>query len=532
MKSPPAIIGAALILVGVAPAQSTDTPTGFEAADVHASAASVLFGSPFSVRRGRVELHGSTMVDLISTAYKVDRDKVVGGPPWLDADRFEVIAKTDPAVSQDAARILLRALLADRFKLAVHNEDKPLPVFALLPGKKVQLKESSGEGPADCQRGNDDRYLTFVCHNMTIAGLAELLPQTAPGYFNHPVVDKTGLKGAYDFTLKWTGRGGLGAGGDTDSPPINLFDFFDKQMGIKVEPQTQPMPTVVVDHVNQKPTPNDPDIGSKLPPPQTEFDAAEIRPSKPDTKQNANMRNGRLEVFNWPMKTPDWNNAPGLINIAYSNPLNGPTIVGGEKWMETDHFDIIAKAGPDTPFETLQIMLRALLTERFKLAVHEEKQTLPVYALTAPKGAGKLKLSDGTGRVGCNVVPADGALTYSCRNTTMAQFVEKLPMVGAGYLDHPIVDLTELKGAFDFDVSFAPANRVFGSGGRGGDAQPAAAGAAAGAATGVPATASAPTGGISLFEAIDKQLGLKLAAQKYPMPVIVIDHMERTPTDN
>jgi uncharacterized protein (TIGR03435 family) len=524
-----ASLGCAILWCGLAAAQSADTPSAFEAADIHSSAPTNPFFSGFSTHHGRVELHGATMLDLISTAFKVDREKVFGGPPWLDTDRFEVIAKADPATTQDAARPLLRALLADRFKLATHDEDRPMPVFVLLPGKKVALKESTGEGAPDCQRGGVDGYLTFTCHNMTIAGLAELLPQTAPGYFNHPVVDKTGLKGAYDFTLKWTGRGGLGAGGDPDRPPVSLFDFFDKQMGIKVEPQTQNSPAVVIDHVNQTPTPNDPDIASKLPPAPREFEVAEVRPSKPDTQQNANMRNGRLEVFGWVMKSAD-NRAPGLINIAYSNPLNGPNVVGGEKWLETERFDIIAKAAPDTPFETLQIMLRALLEQRFKLAVHEEKQTVPVYALTAPKGIGKLKPADGTGRTGCTFTPADGAILYSCRNTTMAQFTEKLPQVAGPYLDHPMVDLTEIKGAFDFDITFAPPGRVFAGGGRGDGQQ--AAGAGAGATASPIATPAAPTGGVTLFEAIEKQIGLKLAAQKYPMPVIVVDHMERTPTAN
>lgn len=522
MKCPFAILNCIVLLSGVAPAQSSDTPSAFEAADIHASLPNTRFMSGFSSRHGRVEVHGATMLDLISTAWKVDNAKVFGGPAWLDTDRFEVIAKTGPSVSQDDARVLLRALLADRFKLAVHNEDKPMPVFALLPGKKVQLKESSGEGAADCKRGGEDAYLTFACHNMTIAGLAELLPQTAPGYFNHPVVDKTGLKGAYDFTLKWTGRGQLGAGGDPDRPPVSLFDFFEKQMGIKVEPQTQPSSAIVIDHVNQTPTPNDPDIASKIPPAPKEFDVAEIRLSKPDTEQKANMTNGRLEAFGWTMKSSD-PRRPGLIDIAYSNPVNGAPVVGGEKWMETDRFDVIAKADPDTPFETVQIMLRTLLTQRFKLAIHQEKQPVPVYALTAPKGAGKLKPADGAGRTGCTFTPADGAILYSCRNTTLAQFADKLPTVAGGYLDHTMVDLTELKGAFDFDVTFAPANRVNGAVGRN-DAQPAGAGATP--------VAIAPSGGISLFEAIDKQLGLKLAAQKYPMPVIVVDHMERTPTDN
>jgi uncharacterized protein (TIGR03435 family) len=523
MKRLLASLGCAILWCGIAPAQSSDTPTAFEAADIHSTVAGVLFSTSLSARHGRVEMHGATLVDLVSTAYQVDREKVFGGPAWVDADRFEVIAKTDPSVSQDVARILLRALLADRFQLAIHTEDKPMPVFVLLPGKKVALKQSTGEGPANCKRGGVNAYQTLECHNMTIAGLAELLPQTAPGYFNHPVVDRTGLSGAYDFTLKWTGRSGLGATTDPDNPPISLFDFFDKQMGIKVEPQTQPSSAIVIDHVNRTPTPNDPDIAARIPPAPAEFEVAEVRPSKADAPQSAKINNGRMEVFAWPMKTSDIQH-PGLINYAYGPPGDGIPVIGGDKWLESDRFDIIAKASPDTSVETLQLMLRNLLIQRFRLAVHEEKQPQPVYALTAPKGAGKLKPSDGASRTGCHSSPADGAILYTCRNTTMAQFAERLPSLGAGYLDHPMVDLTELKGAYDFEITFAIAGRAYGYGGRGGDSRPAA-------PAGDAVTPSAPTGGITLFEAIDKQLGLKLAPQKVPMPVIVIDHINRTLTD-
>ena len=126
---------------------------------------------------------------------------------------------------------------------------------------------------------------------------------------------------------------------------------------------------------------------------------------------------------------------------------------------------------------------------------------------------------------GCKRTPKDGAFTYSCRNTTLAQFADKLPDVGgaAGYLtEHPMVDLTGLKGSYDFDITWSPPARVYGRGARGDGTIP----------VGGAATAVAPTGGLTLFEAIDKQLGLKLSVEKHAMPIVVIDHVDRTPTEN
>ncbi len=80
------------------------------------------------------------MVDLIHTAYNVDAEAVFGGPSWLDSDRFEILAKAAPRASDADQQSMLRALLADRFKLVVHKEEKPLDIFALTTGKRVLLK--------------------------------------------------------------------------------------------------------------------------------------------------------------------------------------------------------------------------------------------------------------------------------------------------------------------------------------------------------------------------------------------------------
>lgn len=106
---------------------------------------------------------------------------------------------------------------------------------------------------------------------------------------------------------------------------------------------------------------------------------------------------------------------------------------------------------------------------------------------------------------------------------TMAQFAEQIPMRAGGYTQNPVLDATGLDGAYDFTLSFSGAGLVVnGGGGRGGDAGPAAGAAAA----------SEPNGAISLPDAVEKQLGLKLEMKKRPMPVIVIDHIDEKPADN
>src|SRR5262249_2249846 len=113
-----------------------DPSVKFEIADVHASPASALAAMSGGVpRNGRYEVRNATMLDLVRTAYSVEPEKVAGGPNWLSTDRFDVIAKASTNVNQETARLMLRHLLAERFGLTVHNDTRPLPVFALSAGK-------------------------------------------------------------------------------------------------------------------------------------------------------------------------------------------------------------------------------------------------------------------------------------------------------------------------------------------------------------------------------------------------------------
>jgi uncharacterized protein (TIGR03435 family) len=104
---------------------------------------------------------------------------------------------------------------------------------------------------------------------------------------------------------------------------------------------------------------------------------------------------------------------------------------------------------------------------------------------------------------------------------SMAQFTEDLPRIAGGYIHNPVVDATALVGSWDFTLNFSPVGLVANPGG----------GDPAAAAGGAP-TASSPTGALSLFDALTKQLGVKLELSKRPLPVLVIDHVEEKPSDN
>ncbi len=203
----------------------------------------------------------------------------------MDHDRFDVIARVPEGTTTEPLRIMLQALLKDRFKLVVHNGMRPFPQYALTAGKHPLLKEAAGSGASECQPSpaGAQNSAGVSCHNTTMAELASRLPRLARNYFQaSPVVDLTGIPGSWDFTLKWTERSLLAA---TGAESTTIFNAVEKQLGLKLEVQQVPTPVVLVDSVIQKPTGNLPGVSQSLPALPTRFEVADIRPSAPDSTQ-------------------------------------------------------------------------------------------------------------------------------------------------------------------------------------------------------------------------------------------------------
>jgi uncharacterized protein (TIGR03435 family) len=455
-------------------------------------------------------------------------------------DRFDVVAKAPPGTAQETVKLMLRALLADRFQLVLHKDTKPIPAYVLTLGKtKHKMKEADGSGTPGCQGQPQNPepgsvpYAVVSCRSMSMEVFAQSLRGFGGDYLTSPVIDSTGLKGNWDFDLKWNGRAQLPRAG---ADGISIFDAIDKQLGLKLELQKAPAPVMVVDSVNQKPTDNPSGVKEALPPsPLTEFDVADVKLSPPDARPYGRIQpGGRLDLQGFTLKM--------LIDIAWD--INDDEMLAGApKWLDSTRYSVLAKtssatAGPagamQIDIDDVRLMLRALLVERFKLATHMEDRPVSAYTLMAAKP--KLAKADPANRTGCkesvalpkdprNANPALSRLV-TCQNITMAQLADQLQRFAPGYIHNPVMDATGMEGAFDLTLSFSTAGFLQdgGSGGRGGDAGP-------GSSGGEPA-ASDPSGGLSLFDAVNKQLGLKLEMQKRPIPVLVIDHVEEKPTDN
>ena len=527
-------------------AAHAQTAPQFEIASVQLSAKSP---NPFprtsGPRNGRYEIHAASMVDLIQIAWAFAPDKILGGPSWLEMTRFDVLAKVPDKTSPDDLKLMLRSLLTDRFKLVVHTDSRPLPAYALTVGKKVLMKEADGAGDTGCRvqapsgapaeggvklmmNGGPltlgpGATLQYLCRNMTMesfaAGLRNMLGVPVG---NNPVIDKTGLQGKWNFDVKWSLQMNGAASGDA-ADHIGAFDAIEKQLGLKLQQEQVATPVLLVESANETPAADPPEVSRLLPviPRATAFEVADIRPGDPDVR-NSMMRvqaNGRFTSQGIVMQT--------LLLRALGTfgglGTNAEAVVGVPKWAETTRFDITAAAPAGTPqldMISVSPMLRSLLEERFGLRTHMEERSVTTYTLVSAKPGSPqrlMKKADPASRTHCirsngpaGSPPSTQVLT--CQNITMVQFADQLRNMGPG-LNWPVTDSTALTGGWDFTLTFSNAP-IAGPG-------PADAG-----------VAPDPTGGITLSEAIEKQLGLKLEMQKRSMPVTVIDRLEEKPTDN
>lgn len=530
------VVAISILLAGSAWAQSTSSKAlpKFQAADVQpAPYRTFPFANGGVLRGDRYVWHQATIVDLVAAAYGVNTEMVQGGPPWLELDRFEVIGLADPKTSKDDLKLMLRSLLADRFALMLHQGEKPMPAYVLTVGKDGQAKMQDAEGgnedctPIEPPRGQKNPTVDVKCRNQTMADFAETLHNFAGAYLDKPVVDKTGLKGAYDLELKWHPKQIYDQMEPADR--ISIFDAVDKQLGLKLTLETSPQKVWIVDSVNRQPTPNPPDVAKLLPPlPPAEFEVATIKPSAPDTRGFGRINGNEVNVRGLPLRF--------LVTYAWDlNPNSNDNIVGAPAWLNDSKFDIQAKVSADKPVnsgpqadaidqEDLRAMLKQLLIERFQMKAHIEDRPIPGYTLYSVKP--KMKTADPTERTKCfegpgpdgkdprNTQPILNRLV-TCQNMTSAEIAEELQHQAGGYIYGPVLDKTDLDGSYDFTLSFSSINR----------ATPPSPSTSATSDS----AASDPSGALTLYDAVSRQMGLKLVKEKRPVPVLVIDSIQEVP---
>lgn len=193
------------------------------------------------------------LVDVIEDAYGIERLQVSGGPGWVTSDRFDIEAKAegDATLTIERARPMLKAMLAERFKLKVRRETRDVPAFDLVVLKNgPKFKENTD--PTLAHPGlitSADRSGVHV--KATKGTMARLISQLSLNA-GRPVLDKTGLAGGYDFTLDWAAENSPAA---LDGSAATLFTALQEQLGLKLEPSRTMQEMVVIESA-EKPSGN------------------------------------------------------------------------------------------------------------------------------------------------------------------------------------------------------------------------------------------------------------------------------------
>ncbi len=223
------------------------------------------------------------------------------------------------------------------------------------------------------------------------------------------------------------------------------------------------------------------------------FTGLSVRVAAPNTMPEMRLRfsRGQYELHNATLVD--------MIRTAWN--VAADNVVDGPEWLDERRFDLIATAPPGSSQQALRTMLQQALKDRFQLAVHAGSKEMPAYVITAEKKPRLQPATDPSEPTGCAYKPGPPAatVTYICRNMTMAALAKALPGINeaSGYLfTYPVLDQTGLSGSWNFTLAWST-KRIW--------------------------WRPQPGETVTIFDAFEKQLGLKLSLTKVPAPVLFVD---------
>jgi len=206
---------------------------------------------------GRVTVSGYDLRQLIREAYGLKSiAQVLGGPKWLDSERFDIVAKADDAETARMQKmsdadwvrersLMLQSLLAERFQLKISRDTRALPVYALVvlkSGIKFKVAKAGEDGDLDGWGGH------LSATGITMDAFADHLTQMRD-IAGRMVLNRTRLSGLYDFHLDWSRDRGDGA--SQDSPFAGLYTALEEELGLKLKPQKAAVDVVIVESASE-----------------------------------------------------------------------------------------------------------------------------------------------------------------------------------------------------------------------------------------------------------------------------------------
>jgi uncharacterized protein (TIGR03435 family) len=209
---------------------------------------------------GEITLTNATLSECLRFAFNINNDDQISGPDWIKSRqvRFNIVAKAPPETPVQQLRLMLQTLLSERFKLALHREQKEHAFLALVAGKKGTKLHEARDGSDGS--GNRQIMGAILSNHLAMEQLALLLSR----FLHQPVLDMTGLQGFFEVRLEWTPENvqalppdpghGPAAIDLTAHPPI--FAAVQEQLGLALEARKGPLEVIVVDRAERVPVEN------------------------------------------------------------------------------------------------------------------------------------------------------------------------------------------------------------------------------------------------------------------------------------
>lgn len=480
-----------------------------------------------------LEVNGASPAALLGYVYQLQfvQERILGGPDWAHTQGYDIRAKVSvedaaayAALSHDITlrgdaqrRAMLRVLLEERFHLRAHMETRQGTLYDLVIAKGgLKAKAStSGEKSYITAHGRDHLEVSSTELSAMVPFFAQQL--------GHPVVDETGLRGKYDFTLDWQANSGDSSASDSSDPSQpSLFTALEDQVGLKLVAHKGPVPVLVLDQIEKRTL-----DGAELLPDaasgsisssatqgsgagllehdgnaasQPKFEVASVKRASEEATSGARGTGlGVVEITSQRASYRDIN-FRSLLMRAYNVKRFQ---ISGPGWIDSDRYDVVATIPEGTPAEDVPVMLQNLLIERFQMKVRGVPKTYEGYVLGVGKGGAKLTPAAHPHASNDANLPDSLSLSFGdhpeehMSGTTMPALANIL----SNELGGPVVDSTQLAGKFDISMPAAP-----------------------GAFNTPEAQANTMTG--------LRDLGLTLIPGKVQLETIVVDKAEETPTEN
>jgi uncharacterized protein (TIGR03435 family) len=246
------VMFAALIAATTLPlhgqAASDQKARSFEVASIKLNTSGDPLSGTHDLPGGRVTITNLPLRDVIRSAYGSNDLEVIGGPSWLDTERWDIVGAAAPSLQDGSWQLMMKSLLAERCGLQLHTDQREQPIFRLgfaandqRLGPKIH---TTGCKPENLDCASTSRRTNGIVSG-TITAVASTMPhlaETLSRYAERRVFDGTGLHARYDFELEW-------------SQDVSIFTALQEQLGLKLESARARVDVLVIDHV-EKPTPD------------------------------------------------------------------------------------------------------------------------------------------------------------------------------------------------------------------------------------------------------------------------------------